>query len=109
LYTYTYREVFENINQKLPKRVVVNGWVSSPDPSKELGLIMDISENNQLKIWRSYSLANVPETPTGWYEFTAYFPLTNQSSPLFHQDLWLQRQESCLLRRFQDHLRILIV
>ncbi len=81
LYTYTYREVFENINQKLPKRVVVNGWVSSPDPSKELGLIMDISENNQLKIWRSYSLANVPETPTGWYEFTAYFPIDEPIQP----------------------------
>ncbi len=75
LYTYTYREFFENISQKLPKRVVVNGWVNSPDPSENLGIVMDINENNVNKIWKSYSLTKTVESPGKWFEFTAYFPI----------------------------------
>jgi len=81
LYTYAFREYFENINEKLPKRVVVNGWINSPDPSERLGIIMDINENNVTKIWRSYSLTKTVETPNQWYEFTAYFPIDKPIKP----------------------------
>jgi hypothetical protein len=81
LYTYTYRENFNNINEKLPKRVVVNGWISSPDAAKGLGLIMDINEKNVSQIWKSLSLTKVIETPNKWFEFTAYFPIDKPIKP----------------------------
>lgn len=75
LYTYAYREYLENIGQKLPKRIVLNGWVNSPDPAEGLSVILDINENNVLKLWKAYSLQKTVETPNKWYEFTAYFPI----------------------------------
>ena len=88
LYTYAFMESFENINQKLPKRVVMNGWVNSPDPSPELGLIMDISEDNVMKIWKSYSLTKTVEKPNQWFEFTAYFPIDQQIQPNYKVKLF---------------------
>jgi hypothetical protein len=75
IYSYAYRENFENINQKLPKRVILNGWVNSPDPAKGLSVIMDVNENNVSKIWKAFSLTKTVETPNEWHEFTAYFPI----------------------------------
>jgi hypothetical protein len=83
LYTYTYREYFENINQKLPKRIVVNGWVYTPDKSDGLSVIMDINENNVSKIWKAYSLNNSVESNNKWYEFTAYFTVDQPIQPSF--------------------------
>ncbi|MBK7030440.1 MAG: hypothetical protein IPH45_15115 [Bacteroidales bacterium] len=88
LYTYTYRENFENISQKLPKRVVVNGWINSPAPAEGLGIVMDINENNVIQIWKSYSLANTAETPNKWYEFTAYFPIDKPIKPNFQVKIY---------------------
>jgi hypothetical protein len=81
LYSYTYREFIQNINEKLPKRVIVNGWVNSPDAAKGLGIIMDINENNVSQIWKSMSLSSVIEAPNKWYEFTAYFSVDKPIKP----------------------------
>jgi hypothetical protein len=81
VYTYAYREYFENINEALPKRVVVNGWINSPDPAEGLGVVMDINNNNVVQIWRSYSLTKTVESPNQWFEFTAYFPIDKPIKP----------------------------
>lgn len=88
LYSYAYREYFENINQKLPKRIVVNGWVNSPDPAEGLGIVMDVNENNELRMWKSYSLTKSVETPNAWYEFTAYFPIDKPIKPNYQVKLF---------------------
>lgn len=88
LYTYAYRENFENISQELPKRVVVNGWVNSPDAAEGLGIVMDINENNVIQIWKSYSLTKTVESPNKWYEFTAYFPIDKPIKPNFQVKIY---------------------
>jgi hypothetical protein len=81
LYTYAYGEIFQNISDKLPKKVTVNGWVSSPDASKNLGIVMDVNDNGAPQIWKSYSLTNVVEGPDKWFEFTAYFSIDKPIKP----------------------------
>ena len=81
LYSYAYREYLNNINEKLPKRVVVNGWVNSPDAAKGLGVIMDINEKNVPVIWKTCSLNTNVKTPNTWYEFTAYFQIDKPIKP----------------------------
>lgn len=81
VYTYTYGEIFQNISDKLPKKVVVNGWISSPDASKNLGIVMDVNENGAPVIWKSYSLTNVVTSPNNWCEFTAYFSIDKPIKP----------------------------
>jgi hypothetical protein len=88
IYSYAYREYLENLNQKLPKRVVLNGWVNSPDPAEGLSVIMDINENNVSKIWKAYSLKNTIETPGEWYEFTAYFNVDQPVQPHYQVKLF---------------------
>lgn len=81
LYTYAYRENFENINSRLPKKIIVNGWINSPDPADGLGMVMDINENNVSYLWKSYSLKSTVTEPNKWFEFTAYFDIDKPIKP----------------------------
>ena len=81
LYSYAYGEIFKNISDKLPKKVEVNGWIYSPDPSKNLGIVMDISENNKTQIWKAFSINDLIKAPDKWFEFTAYFSIDQPIKP----------------------------
>jgi len=75
LYSYTYRERFENINQKLPVRVVVNGWYYFAEPNPKASIVMDINENNVSVLWKAFNLNTVNPATNQWNEFTAYFTI----------------------------------
>jgi hypothetical protein len=72
-YSLTFRENFVNINAKLPKRVVVNGWYYFPQPNEKSGIVMDINENGNPIIWKAYNLSADNPATKQWNEFTAYF------------------------------------
>lgn len=80
-YSITFREYFSNINARLPKRVVVNGWYYFPEPNEKAGLVMDINENNQTYIWKAFTFSSVNPTPGQWNEFTAYFSIDQPIKP----------------------------
>jgi hypothetical protein len=75
LYSYAYRENLNNISEKLPTRIIVNGWVNSPDASQSLAMVLDINDNGVSQIWKSYGLTQVIKSPNTWYEFTAYYAI----------------------------------
>ncbi|MHC1776775.1 MAG: hypothetical protein AB9834_15340 [Lentimicrobium sp.] len=81
VYSYTYREKFENINQKLPTRIVVNGWFFSTEDNDKLSYVMDINDNNESYIWKSYKLKDENPAINQWNEFTAYFTIDKPLKP----------------------------
>ncbi|MFH1118860.1 MAG: hypothetical protein V1775_03500 [Bacteroidota bacterium] len=81
LYSYTYREQFENINEKLPTRVVVNGWFYLPEVNEKAAMVMDINENNETYIWKAYDLMDENPALNQWNEFTAYFTIDQPIKP----------------------------
>jgi hypothetical protein len=80
-YSLTYRENFSNINARLPKRVVVNGWYYFAEPNDKAGMVMDINENNVNYIWKAYNFSQVEPTINQWNEFTAYFSIDQPIKP----------------------------
>ncbi len=75
VYSYAYRENFQNISEKLPKRVIVNGWVNSTVIDKAISIIVDINEDNKSFFWKAYSLNETIKKANEWTEFTAYFTI----------------------------------
>lgn len=80
-YSLTFRENLANINAKLPKRVVVNGWYYFPEVNEKAGIVMDINENNNLIIWKAYNLSGDNLATKQWNEFTAYFKIDQPIKP----------------------------
>lgn len=80
-YSLTFRENFVNINAKLPKRVVVNGWYYFTEPNEKAGMVMDILENNVTFIWKAFNFSTVNPTINQWNEFTAYFTIDEPIKP----------------------------
>lgn len=80
-YSITFREYFSNINARLPKRVVVNGWYYLPEANKKSGMVMDINENNQTYIWKAYNFSDVSNVTGQWQEFTAYYTIDQPIKP----------------------------
>ncbi|KAF0199290.1 MAG: hypothetical protein FD166_413 [Bacteroidetes bacterium] len=88
LYSYAFKETFENINEKLPKNVIVKGWFYSPVQNPELGFVMDINENNSTKIWQSYKLMEASTSVNEWHEFTATFAIDQPVKPSYQIKLF---------------------
>ena len=80
-YSLTFRENFANINAKLPKRVLVNGWFYFPEPNENSSIVMDINENNVSSMWKSYKLFESNPVTNQWNEFTAYFTIDQPIKP----------------------------
>ncbi len=72
-YSYGFREFVDNINQALPKKVIVKGWVYSTIASPDISIILDFSENNQPVDWKAYSLKAVITEANKWIPYTAKF------------------------------------
>lgn len=81
VYSYAFKETFENINEKLPQTVVVNGWFYSPVKNSDLSFVMDINENNKSVIWKSYRLMMDDMAVNQWHEFTANFTIEEPIKP----------------------------
>ena len=80
-YSITFRETFEKLNAKLPKRIVVNGWYYFPEPNEKAGFIMEINDNGESYMWKAFNLANVNPATNKWNEFTAYFNIDQPIKP----------------------------
>ncbi|MBW6492889.1 MAG: hypothetical protein K0B15_17025 [Lentimicrobium sp.] len=80
-YSLTFRENFANINAKLPKRVVVNGWYYFAEPNDKAGMVMEINENGSNYIWKAFNFSDVDKTINQWNEFTAYFAIDKPITP----------------------------
>ncbi len=81
LYSYTFRENFSNINEKLPVAVIVEGYVFSAEKNPSLSIIVDINENNKTVLWKSYALNDVITNLNQWIPFAARFSVDTPVSP----------------------------
>lgn len=80
-YSLTFRETFENLNAKLPTRIIVNGWYYFPGSNANAAVIMEINDDGNSYEWKSYNLANVNPATGQWNEFTAYFTMDKPINP----------------------------
>ncbi|GAB1405394.1 hypothetical protein MASR1M74_25750 [Lentimicrobium sp.] len=80
-YSLTFREIFKNLNEKLPTRVIFTGWYYFTEPNENAGLIMEINDSDTSYIWKAYNLANVNPAVNQWNEFNAYFTFDKPLNP----------------------------
>ncbi len=80
-YSYAFKETFENINEKLPKAVIVSGWVYSTDKNPKMSIVMDINDNNKTFIWKGYQLMVDQKPLNQWNEFNAKFTIDEPIKP----------------------------
>ena len=80
-YSLTLSETFENLNAKLPKRVIVKGWYYFPEVNNHASVILDIKEDGESYLWKSFNLSNVNPATRKWNEFTAYFTIDKPINP----------------------------
>lgn len=72
-YSYTYKEFFRNIDNRLPKLVTYSGWIYTTLANPNISIICNINENNQQYNWKAFPLdKNLTETRK-WVEFTTSF------------------------------------
>jgi len=80
-YSYGFHEFVDNINQSIPKKVVVKGWLYSSVASPDLSMVLDISENNKQVDWKAYSLTPVITEANKWIEYKANFDINKPIQP----------------------------
>lgn len=77
-FSYTFRETFSNINQKLPTAVIVEGWFYPTAPIGKEGVVLEVKEGKETVIWKSYSIASEDVQLNDWNNFKARFTMDKQ-------------------------------
>ncbi|MFA5972308.1 MAG: membrane lipoprotein lipid attachment site-containing protein [Lentimicrobiaceae bacterium] len=80
-YSYSFSELFKNLNKGLPKMAVVSGWIYTTVASPKQGIVLDIKDNNDLYEWKVYPLDDVLKVPGKWVEFNASFYFSKPLKP----------------------------
>ncbi len=80
-YSYAFKEYFENINERLPREVVISGWVYSTDKNPQLSIVMDINQDNETIFWKGYNLMDKPRELNSWFEFKTTFTIDQPIKP----------------------------
>ena len=73
IYSYTFADFLKNINNVVPKKIIVNGWANSAEYNEALIIVMDINVNGQSLIWRANPITSQISTLNEWHEFTTEF------------------------------------
>jgi len=98
-YSYSYRELFKNINNGLPKSVFISGWLYSTVPNPNFSIIMDLTEAQKMYDWKSYPLQESIKEPGRWVEFSAsfYFDKPLKAEQLIRIFAWNQSKKAVYL------------
>jgi len=72
-FSYYYQEIFSNINEVLPKRVVLSGWVYTTVANPKVSIICNINENKTQYNWKAYPLEKELSQAGKWVEFISEF------------------------------------
>ena len=72
-YSYHYEEIFKNINNEVPKRVVLSGWVYTTMANPRFSIICSIAENQQNYDWKAFPLQDTLKEAGKWVEFSSDF------------------------------------
>ncbi len=72
-YSYTFAEYLKNINNVVPKKIIVSGWAYCTELDKELLVALDINDNGKSILWRGNPIASQISTVNEWHEFTTEF------------------------------------
>lgn len=80
-YSYSFSELFKNLNKGVPKMAVVSGWVYTTVASPKLGVIVDIKENDVLYDWKVFPLTDILADTGNWVEFKANYYFDKPLNP----------------------------
>jgi hypothetical protein len=72
-YSYAYKEIFKNIDSRIPKLVTCSGWIYTTVANPNFSIICSVDENQQLYNWKSYPLEKDLTEVGKWVEFTTSF------------------------------------
>jgi len=75
LYSYAYGELFKNINNVVPKKIIVNGWVYCAEYNEGLIIGMDINDNGKSIIWKGNPITSQINSQNEWHEFTTEYSI----------------------------------
>jgi hypothetical protein len=74
-FSYTYNEIFKNINDRLPKQVIFSGWVYTTVANPKFSIICGLNENGKQYDWNAFPLEKELTESGKWVEFNASFYL----------------------------------
>ena len=74
-FSYTYNEIFKNINDRLPKQVIFSGWVYTTVDNPKFSIICALNENGKQYDWNAFPLEKELMETGKWMEFNASFYL----------------------------------
>jgi len=72
-YGYAYKELFKNIDRRIPKLVTCSGWIYTTVANPNFSIICSIDDNQQTYNWKSYPLDKELTEVGKWVEFTTSF------------------------------------
>jgi hypothetical protein len=77
-YSYKYEEMFKNINDEVPKRVIYSGWIYTTVANPQIAIICSIDENGQNYNWKPFPLQDKLTEVGKWVEFSTDFYLDDK-------------------------------
>ena len=81
-YSYTYNELFKNINDRVPKSVIFRGWIYTTLANPKISIICGLNNNGKQYYWNAYPLEQVLTETGKWVEFTSSFYFDNKTIDL---------------------------
>lgn len=75
IYSYTFYDLLNNLNNVTPYKVFVSGWLYIPEPIEEMIVALDISDKDQNIMWKSFSISQQINDLNKWTEFNAVFDI----------------------------------
>ncbi len=72
---------FNDLSEKLPKKVNVHCWIYSTVPNLDAGLVCDPNNNGQSLNWQSFNLQPIIQKANEWTEFKTSFDLPEEITP----------------------------
>jgi len=72
-YSYTYNEIFKNINDRVPKSVIFSGWVYTTVANPKFSIICGLNNNGKQYDWNAFPLEKELTETGKWVEFTSSF------------------------------------
>lgn len=104
-FSYHYEEYFKNINNEIPKRVIMSGWVYTTVANPKFSIICSIHEGQEQYNWKAFPLGDKFSETGKWVEFSSDFYIDDKPlkpDMLFDIYAWNQSKKSV----FIDDLKV---
>lgn len=103
-YSYTFRELFKNIRNGIPKKANLSGWVYTTVTNPNFSIICSVNQDGKGYDWKAYPF-DKELTETGkWVEFSANFYFNKPLKP--EDEIWIFAWNQSKKTVYIDDLKI---